>query len=81
MQLGWREAVSNLAAFTVLFTSQLSSGRCRNLNKMKEAAVAEVNSLVQFYAGWQSKYRSKMTMWLAASAGHPPHSFVLSLSQ
>lgn len=52
----------------------------KNLYNMKETA-AEVNSLVQCYAGWQSKRRSKTTIWLAASTGHPPHSFVFSLSQ
>lgn len=44
---------------------------------MKEAA-AEVNPLVQRYAGWQSERRSKTTIWPAASTGHPPHSFVFS---
>lgn len=46
-----------------------------------KGTAAEVNSLVQCYAGWQSMQRRKTTIWLAASAGRPPHSFVFSLSQ
>lgn len=82
MQSGWREVVSNLATFAFAFPpcSSVGVAVAKNLYNMKETA-AEVNSLLQCYAGWQSKRRSKTTIWLAASAGHPPHSFVFSLSQ
>lgn len=83
MQRGYRSwgAVSNLAPFKVRLPSRLcSSGCCKNSNRLKESA-SGVNSLVQCYAGWQSKRRSKKTIRRAASAAHPSHSFVFSLAQ
>lgn len=78
MQLGYGEAVSDLATFIVLSPLRLCKSGCyKNSYYLKETAPG-VNSLVQCYAGWQT---SKKTIWLEASAGHPPHSFVFSLSQ